>query len=358
MNRLPQKIPLSAQAAAAIREEISNGRWVQRLPGENELASLLHVSRRTIRAALAQLTSEGSVKCRAGKPREVILRDPLQLKPASNRAILLMPVPLHLLSPFTIFFIDRLREHLAQEGYLLEIRAGREPYRKRFPQGLRRLQETLTPAAWVLTQSTRGMQEWFAQCGTPCVVAGSVYPGIALSSVDLDYAAICRHAVGQFLSRGHRQIVLLNPPSLAAGDLNGEAGFSQAIQNTSTTNVEARIIHHEGTVENICSRLDVLMRSKNRPTALLVSRASHLLTVLGYLALNKFRVPQDVAVISRDDDSFLANVVPLPARYSGNPQLFASTLSRAVLEAISSRKPAMDHRLMPTFLPGQTLGAA
>jgi LacI family transcriptional regulator len=356
MNRLPRKIPLSVQTSIAIMEEIAIGRWDQWLPGEHELSSLLHVSRRTVRAALEQLRRDGVVECRPGTRREIIRRKPEALKPASSRAILLTPVPLHLMNPFSIFLIDRLREHLGAEGYSLEIHAGREPYRTRRPQQLKKLEETLRPAAWVLTQSTASMQHWFARCGLPCVVVGSSYPGVALPSVDFDYAAVCRHAVGQFLARGHRRIVLLNPRSRAAGDMKGEEGFLQAVKNTSTSNVEATIDYHDGTVANVRSRLEALMRLKERPTALLVSRAHHFVAVLGHLLVNQFRVPDDVAVISRDDDSYLENIVPLPARYSGNPELFASTLSRVVLEAISGRKPATEHRLMPKFFPGQTLG--
>lgn len=52
MNRLPQKVSLVAQTASVILEEIESGRWIGSLPGEHELCAQLHVSRRTVRAAL------------------------------------------------------------------------------------------------------------------------------------------------------------------------------------------------------------------------------------------------------------------------------------------------------------------
>ena len=121
MTRLPKKISLVAQTAVAIREAISLGRWKRRLPGEHELCSQLHVSRRTVRAALDQLCYDGLVKCCHGKRREIINQHLVRLPPASSRIVFLTPVPLQTLSPFGIFLIDRLREHLAEEGYLLEI---------------------------------------------------------------------------------------------------------------------------------------------------------------------------------------------------------------------------------------------
>jgi DNA-binding LacI/PurR family transcriptional regulator len=200
------------------------------------------------------------------------------------------------------------------------------------------------------------MQRWFTEHQLPCVVLGSCYPQIALPSVDTNYVAVCRHAVGQFLTHGHRRIVLLNPPPGAAGDMKAEAGFLEAVQKTSLPNVEARIVHHDGTVRSVCSRLDWLMRSPAPPTALLVSRAQHVLTVLGHLLLCGFRVPEDVALISRDDDSFLEIVVPSLARYSGNPEVFATKLSRVVLGIVRGKHTADEHRIMPNFVPGMTLG--
>jgi LacI family transcriptional regulator len=356
MTLLPKKISLVAQTAMAIREAISLGRWKRLLPGEHELASQLHVGRRTVRAALDQLCSDGVVKCCHGKRREIINQHLVRLPPASSRIVFLTPVPLQTLTSFGIFIIDRLREHLAEEGYLLEIHAGRVPYRAPVTNHLKNLAETLDPAGWVLSQSTEPMQRWFHESGLPCVVAGSCYPEITLPSVDTDFGAICRHAVGQFLARGHRQLVLLNPNPGAAGDLKAEAGFHEALQKTRAQGVTANIVNHDGTPANICARLNGLMQSDQPPTAFLVSRAQHVLTVLGHLLSCRFRIPQDVAVISRDDESFLENVVPTVTRYSRNPDVFASTLSRMVLEVVHGKPVMKEHKIMPSFVLGQTLG--
>jgi DNA-binding LacI/PurR family transcriptional regulator len=356
MRSLPKKISLSTLTASAISDEINTGRWDQWLPGEHELAAQLHVSRRTVREALEQLRRDGVVKCNRGKRRQIVQRNVDQPKPASCRVVLLTPVPLHSMSPFSIFLIDRLREHLAEDGYLLEIHVGRDPYRARLPQRLKKLEETLHPAGWVLMQSTEAMQRWFAQRRLCCVVVGSCYPRVELASVGFDFAAVCRHAVGQFLARGHRRIVLLNPKVRAAGDMKAEAGFLEAIKSTRVENVAAEIVHHDGTVRNICSRLDGLLRMSDRPTALLISRGHHVLTVLGHLSVCKLRVPEDMTIISREDDSYLESVVPSLTRYSGNPELFATKLSRVVLNAVRGDKRALESRIMPTFIPGETLG--
>ena len=356
MTRLPKKISLVAQAAGAIREAISLGRWKRWLPGEHELSSQLHVGRRTVRAALDQLCGDGVVKSCHGKRREILNQNRVRSRPPSSRIVFLTPVPLHMLSPFAIFLIDRLREYLAEEGYLLEIHSGRALYRARVTDQLKSLAETLGPAGWVLSQSTASMQRWFYERGLPCVVAGSCFPEIALPSVDTDFGAVCRHAVGQFLTRGHRRLVLLNPNPGAAGDLKAEAGFHEALRTTRVAEVAGRIVHHDGTPANICARLNGLMQSDEPPTAFLVSRAQHVLTVVGHLLSCRFRIPGDVAVISRDDESFLEDLVPTLARYSRDRNLFASKLSRMVLDIVRGKQVLKEYKIMSNFVPGRTLG--
>jgi len=75
------------------------------------------------------------------------------------------------------------------------------------------------------------------------------------------------------------------------------------------------------------------------------------------LSRRSVKVPQDMALISRDDDPVLQHVVPTVARYATDPALFARKLCRIVLEVSRSGviRPR-DHRLIPRFLPGETLG--
>ena len=56
---LPRRLSLVAQTVQCLREGMSSGHWTERLPGERELSEQLQVSRRTLRAALAELQRQG-----------------------------------------------------------------------------------------------------------------------------------------------------------------------------------------------------------------------------------------------------------------------------------------------------------
>ena len=354
--KLPQKNSLVTQTLAALKEGISAGFWSGQLPGEHELCGHLHVSRVTVRKALAELEREGWL-CSAQGKRRRILAPTRHVSAANLRVILLTEMPLHRLHPFTIYWMDCLREQLNEAGYQLETHVGPAAFGSKSAQTLEQLQKQFRPAGWVLFRSNERIQQWFSHQAMPCVIAGSRYPTVRLPSVDLDYRAACRHAVGQFLKRQHRHLVFLNPASGGAGDLESEQGFLEAAKAQGTAEVHAVVVRHDGTVPGICKQLDLLLKQPGRPTAFLVSRPAFLLTTMSHLLRKHVRLPDDMALISRDDDSMLESMVPTVARYATDPTVFARKISRMVLEIVQGAPLShADARIMPSFVPGQTLG--
>ena len=101
--------------------------------------------------------------------------------------------------------------------------------------------------------------------------------------------------------------------------------------------------------------LDDSLRAKSHPTAFLVARSIHALTVITHLLRNGSKLPRDFAVVSRDDDAFLDHVVPRVTRYASDPEKFARRLSKLVLElAQTGRASTTPVRLMPDLNRGET----
>jgi LacI family transcriptional regulator len=354
--KLPQKISLVTQTVGMLKESIHAGVWLGYLPGENELCGHLHVSRVTLRKALDELRRDGWVRSSQGKRRKIIPR-PRRSLAASNRVILLTASPLHLLHPSTIYWMDCLRKDLSEAGFHLEIHVSQTAFGSNPEQSLSQMQKQLRPAGWVLYRSNEPMQQWFSTQVLPCVIAGSRHSNVLLPSVDVDYHATCRHAVGQFLARKHKHLAFLNPDSGAAGDLKSEQGFLEAANTGHGGEARAMVIHHDGTVQGICNKLDNLLERPNRPTALLVSRPAFVLTAMSHLLRRKLDLPREVALISRDDDSLLESMVPTVARYAYSPTAFARKVSRLVLQMARGAALSRDNILvMPSFVVGQTLG--
>ncbi|MEI9893180.1 MAG: LacI family DNA-binding transcriptional regulator [Chthoniobacter sp.] len=230
-------------------------------------------------------------------------------------------------------------------------------YSRRPEKDLAALTRQAPAGVWLLFMTNERMQRWFGQSGLPVVLSGSAHPGIELPSVDFDYRAVCRHAVGQFLQRGHRRIALLMQGAETAGDRESEAGFLEAFQTSAGRAATPLIVHHDGTPESIRQRLLGLFAHEAAPTAFLVARSMPALKTASELLRRGLRIPRDAAVIARDSDHFHEYFSPSLARYRADPEIHARRLARIVMQlehgAVSGSSRV---RIMPEFFPGESLG--
>jgi DNA-binding LacI/PurR family transcriptional regulator len=358
MIELPKRSSLVAETAQAIRAAIREGAWEGILPGERVLAERLQVSRPTVHAAMEILQREGLLEVRRGGGRKILGQPASTEGPVRNCVGVLASIPLHLMPPITLFYLNELRDSLQQAGFQLEVFS--EPALAH-PKPQRVLERVVRQAhirSWVLSAPTPAVQEWFAKGREPVMVAGTLEPGIPLPSIDLDYRAVCRHAAGVFLRAGHQQMVFFMEESGRPADELSEEGFFSGISASRQPGVEGQVVHHDGTAENIFLKLGHLLARGHRPTALLMNRTQHALAVLTYLLRRRVGVPQDVSLISRDSDSYLNFVTPKLARYSFRRRHFADRLSRLVVQlAVEGSLPPRPHSYMPDYEEGETVAA-
>lgn len=354
---LPRQVTRVAQTAQLLREGLQAGQWRDHLPGERKLCERFLVSRPTVRGALDQLRREGWLKVAHGKRRRILTPQRRAASGSWTKTIgLLSPVPLKSLPPFVLCWTDELRAHLSREGFELEFHVSRKCF-SRQPAGALAALMARTPAAvWVLFRSTCEMQRWFVDQKRPCLLAGTFAPGVELPSVDADHRAAARHAAALLWRKGHRRTALLLPKGAFGGDAETEAGFREGFVASARDPGEPLVLHHDGSVAGVESCLTAALRPSRPVTAFFVARTAHVLTVVTHLLRRGLRIPQDVAVISRDDDAFLEFLTPAISRYVSAPESFARRLSHAAIHlaqtGFASIKPI---RLMPKFIAGETV---
>lgn len=347
---MPVRIPrtsLSTQAAAVLRSEIEQGAWGDHLPGERLLATRLGISRPTLRAALETLEAEGWLERRQGLPTRVLEGGRRQSE-RNCTVRMLTPVPLRDMPPLTVCWMDELRERLAAAGHPLELVVSPATFTSRGERTLQRLERSHPGGVWILHLAPESLQRAFAARDLPALVAGSVAPGVPLPSVDLDYRAICRHAAGLLRARGRRRPVLLLPDTAAPGDAESAEGFLEGCPG-------ARVLRHDGTPSELCRQVRTACKGREGADAIVVGRSVHALTVLTCLLGDGLRVPDEVAVISRDGDAFLGHAVPALTRYASDPRRWAALLASLAMRLCEGVRTRARHRLMPDFVAGGTL---
>lgn len=357
LSALPQRITLKDQTAAILREGLQRQRWTDELPPEPVLAHELQVGRNTIRSAIEQLVSEGLVKPGGpGRLHRIMKsrRKPVQPAPG-NIVRYLSPISLGEISQVTQIVINGLKSRLGAEGYHFEFEHHPGLFRKFSERQMQRLAAQHDTAGWILLWTSREIQTWFAEKRIPCVVTGSLHPGISLPNVEFDFAAVSRHAVNTLIRRGHERIVFLSRPTTNASELAGETAFLQAVQASSRA-VQGRIVVAGNTRMDICRAIDRLLATADRPTALFINHPTQVLTVVGHFHRLGLRIPQDMALICRASDLYMDFLVPDIARYQLDVARFSRESAHLLLRAIRHGAGQIEcRRIMPEFVSGESL---
>ena len=350
---------LPAQVAERIAADIRSGTWKTLLPAERVLTGTLQVSRKTLRKALVLLQRDGLVESQDRLGHRILARERVaRPKPRDVSVGLLTSESLEHLPSYTALWVDELRTLLFERGVRLVTYSGRSFFNRSPETALTRLVRQNPHAFWVLAHSNERMQQWLYDRGIPSLIAGSCYRGLPLPNVDLDYLAIGRHAAGTLLRHGHRRVAMLVNQSQRAGDIDSEAGFVQGVRGSSHSEAEAIIMRHDGTVAGASRVLARHFSRSAAPTAVLVAKPTFYLTLQAFLARRGLRVPEDVSLISRENDSFLSYLIPAPACYSLSPKTYARrlfTLTTALMQGDPVAHP--QQRIEPEFVPGNSLAS-
>jgi DNA-binding LacI/PurR family transcriptional regulator len=357
MNTLPRRSTLVEQLTAILRQEIASGTWTDWLPSERSLSERLQVSRNTLRSALESLSRDGIIRTAHGAGNRILVQQEKPSARATREVVVLTPDPLHQLRPTLALWIEELGVQLRARGIALRVLHGRQYFRARPAPALHRLVRQHRGDCWILLLGSEPLQRWFAASGLPCVVAGTVFPGIDLPCCAADHHSMCSRIAHLLVAKGHRRIALLVRRSGLAADLQSELGFRQAIAATPENHAEAIVCHHDDTVMAVTAQVGQLMRRALPPTALLVTNAHYYLTVASCLQKLGKQIWRDVSVVSRTDDRFLSFVVPEPARYTVSPSAMARGLLPLVIDLLAGRK--IRHRsvmVLPEFHPGESVG--
>lgn len=354
MTRLPLRQSLVTQLSDILGSEIRNGRWGEWLPEERELAKIYQVSRYTLRKTLDRLREEGVLETRHGLGTRVIAKLARgERKPPVNASIgVLIPRALDRFRHFTTLVVDDLRTLLFDHGHQVLIHEHSQVESRRPFEFLKKLVEQQRHACWLLVACGPETQRWFSANRIPAVVSGSCNAALGLPFVCLDNHALGRHAGLTLLQYGHRQVGALlthTNPSLRSG-LNDIFG-ARSDDDTTLTAVEV-----DDTVTAVVRTVDRLMALPRRPTALFIAESNIYLTVFARLAQLNLRGSAEVSLLCRDDEPYLASLVPAPARYSKNPHAYARLLVAHILKLAGREEiPHRGTYVMPEFVAGGSL---
>lgn len=353
--KLPQRQSLVAQTVDSLREGLQSGHWQDFLPGERELCEELQVSRRTLRAALEDLQREGWLEVSGRQRRKIKQATKPTRKTSGPKIVGVLSSASFLNMPAHVAYVmDMLRSKLTAAGYEVRIHVQPACYTPSPARALEKFFADHPYTAWLVLSAQVPMQRWLVEHRVPCFLMGSAAKGLTLPSLDTDFHAACHHAGTMLWRKGHRRIAFVVPKGQYGGDIASEEGLNEALRSLPGT--QLRILRHDGTTSHLCRLLDEVMRGSDAPTAYFVARPPFVITTLMHLMRRGKRIPQDVAVLSRDNDPTLDSTSPSVCRYGIESKQFASRIVQAVRQlAENGTSSVSGMRLMPTYMPGETV---
>lgn len=352
-----QQTPKHELVAARLRQGMKEGRWSGSLPGVQRLAADLDVSPFTVRRALRQLEAGGELTAN-GLGRSRSIAPPGRTK-ASSRGLRV-----------TILRFDaQLADDPQSSLVLVEIihsleAAGHDIFICKKSQielkhDLRRMSRQLGESAadvWLIESGSRPLLEWCATQAVPCFALYGRTGDLPLARTGPDKEPAYRGATRRLLALGHRNIVLIARESRRMPTPGRcERAFLEELR---AAGIETGDYHLPDWEESPAGFSKLLERCFHTtpPTALIIDETARYIAAVTFLAHRGIRVPQQVSLVSTDDDASLAWCHPTVAHMRWDNAFIVRRVVRWV-NAVRKGKPDRKIINVPAvFIPGGSIG--
>jgi DNA-binding LacI/PurR family transcriptional regulator len=355
----PLRIDFISSVVDALMQSIEQGDWGDFLPAERQLCKELQVGRTSIRKAIIILQKNRVLDVAHGKRTRILKRrSPKRSRKSKIVAALVKGSPENM-DAITSWRLNTLQHDLHAAGMSLEIYCEGNEIRGLASLHIDKLLATRKAACWIVFAGNQHIQELFSGNRVNSFLVGTPHPGIDMPYIDIDFRAACRHAVGQLLRLGHKNIALIARNVKFPGTMASIEGFQEVANLHSAGKISAQVIKFEDDVSTIAPLLKKLMKSTSAPTGVVTISAELALMALTSFISNGLSVPKDVSLISRDFRHFLQYTTPPISGYDINHSLFRKRLTKSVMELVDTGTVTTKAGLIvPELRAGKSVGEA
>ena len=343
------------QVAGHLRERLVDGRLRGEMPGVLKLEQELQVNRNTMEAALRLLEHEGWLAPQgAGKPRRIVAAKGRAREGLARRIGMLVCDAEDRRQDYLV----RLEHELTADRHALVHAPKAMADLKMDVKRITRMVRRIKVDGWIVIAGSQELLSWFAARKTPVFALFGRRRELAIAGTGPDkppvYAEIVRHLTGL----GHRRIVLLTR-ALRRLPVPGasEQAFLDALGEAGVETGPFHLPDWEETVEGFHARLGSLFEV-TPPTALIVDEAQFLIAALQFLARRGLRVPEDVSLVSTDDEPLLGWCLPEISHIRWDRQQVVRRIVRWVDHLSRGNEHARQVLVPAEFVAGGTVAPA
>lgn len=304
-------LPIFAQLRQQITWLIASGKLKpgDRLPTIRELADQLGVHMHTIRQTYHSLEADGLVETRPSRGTRVL---PFDLKKLSAQQPThpshMIGVLIPTMNPFYDPFLDGLEETARRASYLITISFTRDDI-----QLARQLAQQLIAKnvdGLVVASPTADVFDGNKSSSLPPVVHVDA-PQIASNVILLDLENSGYSATSHLIEHGHRRIGMITAPLAWPNFYESYKGYLRAL-NEANLNLDPALVIETPTflLESGYQSAVRMLELKQPPTAIFVSGDLLAAGAIRAIKASGRRVPQDIAIVSKDNIDLAALIEP------------------------------------------------
>lgn len=281
------------------------------LPSERELCLEFNVSRQTVRNALSALSSRGVLDSRAGAGHFVRTQrgQPERKKDAKKRSTrqigIICSPRVYVEEPNQWSTLMGIKSRLSQEGFSVALSVSQKDEKLGFFPSYQHWLEDGNVEGYIAASVTPSLQRRLFESGYPSLSMGYVWEDIALPSLAFDFRGLYKQIVLHLASLGHSHVgvTVVTPDSIFARSVLD--GVADARSHLGWPADSVSIRRFADTAYDLVSSLRSMIRSNERPSALILQGDDYLDEVLRFLEMEGIRVPEDlhvtaVQVLNRD----------------------------------------------------------
>lgn len=342
------------QAVELLRQGIIEGRWRGSLPGRARLVAQLGCSQGTVEAARHRLAREGwLVNQGQGK------RPRIQIPPGQHKAVrqvkrvrvLLYDGPVDARHE-TIVLLAR----LVAAGYEADFALKSLRDLQMDVRRVARLVKAAPSDAWVVCSASREVLQWFSEQPLPAFALYGRYSGLPIAATGPRKAPAMTSAVQRLFALGHRRIVMLTTPERAGPQpARFENAFLQALKSLGLSAGGYNLVAVQGGADGLHASLNSLFQV-TPPTAVIVADSEHFWATHQFLARRGLKVPEDVSLISADQERDYQWCHPAirHLRWEGDPIIHR--VLRWADRVTQGKEDTRQHLYDAEFVEGGTIG--
>jgi DNA-binding LacI/PurR family transcriptional regulator len=353
MGSLPI-LTAAEQVAAHLRAELLRRRWIGEMPGGDRLALELGVGNKTVESALRQLEHEGLLVGQ-GHRRKRLINPNNPALPQTN---------------LQIAFLARDQSD-QKTGYVLDILHSLESagHSALFSsksmtdlgtdvQRIARFVKRTDADAWIILGAPRDVLEWFVAQKIPAMAFAGRRRGLPIAAVGPDKPSVIRCLTRRLVELGHRRIVLL----ARRGRRLPKPGLFERcfLEELVAHGIPTGDYNLPDWEENLDGFHDCLASifEHSPPTALIVEEAPFFAATQQFLAGRGLRVPQDVSLVSTDDDSMFEWCKPSISHIRWDSRPVVRRIVRWATNVSHGKEDLRQTVTKAEFVEGGTIGPA